>query len=102
MPPIVLKRWLAGLAMIFASVLGKDSDFIAVGSACSGSDIYKHCIDALQSYWKETYAVPMKPFRVVLCVEKEPAKQAFLKEQRETVFLVENTSSLRERKAFNL
>lgn len=102
MPPNMIMAWSSGLKDLerrLRSTVG--SSTMPVASACSGSDIFSHCLQSLSEWWRAQYDVDIR-FEHVLAVERDPAKREFLTNQHTIRFLMEDMASLADARATNL
>ena len=100
-PPPLLMPWLGGLRMFAEKLKRGGEERITVASACSGTDLYVHCLDSLKRFWSSELAVDIE-FDYVLAAEKCEAKQQFLRTQYRPAFLLRDIEDLTKTKATNL
>jgi hypothetical protein len=102
MPLALLRKWLIGLRKLLVDALHCDKEPLRVGTACSGTGLTIKCVCAAFSYWKQHCNILLEVPELVLSVEKDKAKQTFLKMQHDMKFLMEDVAHLKNLRATNL
>jgi site-specific DNA-cytosine methylase len=94
MPKQFLLQWLTNLRSFLHGV--QVDGQLMIGSGCSGTDIWGHCLVALLCYWGSEFGLDVTKVTHGFAAENVPEKQAFLQAQFDLKVLVGDVEQLKD------
>ena len=94
MPAEFLLQWLTNLRSFLNGV--QVDGRLMIGSGCSGTDVWGHCLAALLRFWESEFGVEVTGVTHAFAAEIATDKQAFLQSQFDVKVLVSDVDQLKE------